>query len=341
MRKIGTFAPLYSDMIITRTPFRISFVGGGSDLPSYYHRKAGAVLSTSIDKYMYLSTHRFFEKNRLRVKYSRTETVQSPEELQHPILRVVLERFNIRGGIEISSIADVPSGTGMGSSSSFTVGLLQNIHEYVGLEYSAASLAEMACDIEIRELGEPIGKQDQYAAACGGLNIIRFMPDERVEIEPLILQDTCLHELQDNLMMFYTGVQRSASSILKEQNDNTIQKSDKFEILGQMVSLVDDLKSTLETGRLDDFGRILHENWILKQQMASSVSSNMIDKAYQTALENGALGGKLLGAGGGGFLLFYVKPGYKEKLRRALHTLEEFDMHFENEGTKVIYYGNE
>jgi D-glycero-alpha-D-manno-heptose-7-phosphate kinase len=328
-------------MIITRTPFRISFVGGGSDLPSYYHKSPGAVLSTTINRYMYLSTHRFFEKNRLRVKYSRTETVNAPEELEHPILKAVLQRFNIRGGIEISSIADVPSGTGMGSSSSFTVGLLQNIHEYLGLAYTHEGLAEMACDIEIRELGEPIGKQDQYAAACGGLNVIRFQPDESVRIESVRVDSECMQELQDNLMMFYTGVQRSASSILKEQNINTLEKVDKFEILTKMVSLVDDLQTTLVGGHLDDFGRILHENWILKQQMASSVSNSLIDDAYQTALQNGALGGKLLGAGGGGFLLFYVQPGHKEKLRKALHTFEEFDMRFENEGTKVIYYGNE
>ena len=296
-------------MIITRTPFRISFVGGGSDLESFYAQFPGAVLSTSINKYMYISSHKYFESDKIRVKYSQTETVTHADELQHPILRSALKQFNIERGIEISSIADVPSGTGMGSSSSFTVGLLHNLYTWNGQFASKEILADNACDIEINQLHEPIGKQDQYAAAYGGLNIIRFNTNGTVRVEPIHLKKHTYETLEDNLIMFYYGNQRSASSILAEQKQNTSQ-ADKQKSLIQMVQLVDDLKDCLYADNLNQFGRILHENWLLKKELASQISNKEIDDIYEIALRNGALGGKLLGAGGGGFLLFYCE---KEK----------------------------
>jgi D-glycero-alpha-D-manno-heptose-7-phosphate kinase len=323
-------------MIIAQTPFRVSFVGGGSDMAAFYERSEGAVLSTTIDKYMYISSHRFFEADKIRAKYSETETVSNPSELKHPIIRTILEKFNIQGGLEISSIADVPAGTGMGSSSSFTVSLLHNLYAHIGQFPSKEQLAAEACDIEINILGEPIGKQDQYAAAYGGFNIFRFRKDGTVGVEPISMEAEVYKTLQDNLVMYYTGVQRSASAILAEQK-KSIGEEDKFQQLKSMTLLVDDLRDCLYSGNTDDFGRILHENWILKQQLTGSISNSFINEAYQAALDHGALGGKLLGAGGGGFLLFYCPKAKQEKLNQALKNLRYFDFDFENEGSKLIY----
>lgn len=322
-------------MIITRTPFRISFVGGGSDLEAFYSKSPGAVLSTSINQYMYISSHKFFDRDKIRVKYSQTETVDHASDLQHPILRTILSKFNLTG-IEVSSIADVPSGTGMGSSSSFTVGVLHNIYTVLGIDVSKEQLAQEACEIEIDILKEPIGKQDQYAAAYGGLNIFRFNSDGTVTTEPIKLQSESLLALEKNLVMFYIGNQRKASDILAEQKKNTGEE-DKFKTLQQMVRLVDELKSCLLQGTIDEMGKILHENWLLKQQLASAISNPEINHIYQTALENGATGGKLLGAGGGGFMLFYCKPEHQTRLKKALQKLQPFDFAFEQEGSKVIY----
>lgn len=322
-------------MIITRTPFRISFVGGGSDLEAFYSKSTGAVLSTTINQYMYISSHKFFDRDKIRVKYSQTETVNHPSELQHPILRTILSKFQL-SGIEVSSIADVPSGTGMGSSSSFTVGVLHNIYTVLGLEVSKEQLAKEACEIEIDILKEPIGKQDQYAAAYGGLNIFRFYSDGTVKTEPLNIDSETLKVLNQNLIMFYIGNQRKASDILAEQKKNT-SSDEKFKALQQMVALVDELKTSLEKGTIDNMGHILHENWMLKQQLASSITNPEINEIYQTGLENGAIGGKLLGAGGGGFMLFYCKPDMTSTLHKALCKLRPFEFSFEQEGSKVIY----
>jgi D-glycero-alpha-D-manno-heptose-7-phosphate kinase len=327
-------------MIITRTPFRISFVGGGSDMEPFYARHPGAVLSTSIDKYMYISSHRFFFQGQLRVKYSETETVNHIDELKHPLLRESMRKVGVTSGIEISSIADIPSGTGMGSSSSFTVGLLHCLHavkrEYVTHE----QLAREACEIEIDILGEPIGKQDQYAAAFGGLNIIHFHPNGEVRVEPLFVKNDVYRELQENLLMFYVGNQRKASDILAEQKRNA-SREEKFDILRSMVMLVSDLRNCLYSGHLDDFGKILHENWILKQKLASQITNNEIDQIYQAGIRGGARGGKLLGAGGGGFMLFYCDKANQQRLIEELKPLETFDFDFEREGSKLIYFADE
>lgn len=327
-------------MIITRTPFRVSFIGGGSDMPDFYSKHLGAVLSTTINRYMYISTHRFFEPDKIRVKYSKTETVNDVSDLQHPILREVLKRFGIAGGLEVSSIADVPSGTGLGSSSSFTVGLLHNLNLIKNRIVSKEGLASEACHVEIDLLNEPIGKQDQYAAAFGGLNIFKFKANGEVMVEPMLLPKEVIDRLEKNLLMFYTGDQRSASNILSEQKRN-IQESRKLESIQKMVALVNEAKEVIYSGELDDFGRILHENWLLKKGLASGISNPLINDAYDAALRAGALGGKLLGAGGGGFLLFYCPLHAQAKVVDALKALRKFDFQFEHEGSKLIHYSDE
>lgn len=289
---------------------------------------------------MYISSHKFFEEDKIRVKYSKTETVSNTDELQHPILKTALKKFDVKGGLEFSSIADVPAGTGLGSSSAFTVGLLHNLHLIKNNIVTKSQLAEEACHIEIDLLKEPIGKQDQYATACGGLNVIEFHASGEVRIEPLALDKELYTSFQDNLLMFYTGAQRSASNILAEQKKNTSQE-EKLNSLKSMVKLVYDTKSSLLSGRIDDVGKILHENWILKKQLASGISNPTIDAAYETALKNGALGGKLLGAGGGGFLLFYCPRNLQDKLIAALKPLRQFDFKFEDEGSKLIHISDE
>ncbi len=326
-------------MIITKTPFRISFVGGGSDLEAFYSQSPGAVLSTSINQYMYISSHKFFEEDKIRTKYSQTETVNSLKELKHPILRTALEKFGITGGIEISSISDIPGGTGMGSSSSFTVGLLHNLHVTKSSFASKEMLASEACEIEIDILKEPIGKQDQYAAAYGGLNVIEFHKNGLVSVDPLYLAQDTYNALQDNLCLYYIGNQRSASSILSEQKKNTAQ-ADKFTTLQNMVKLVYELRDVLMKGNLDEFGKLMHENWMMKQQLASGISNPLINELYDVALKNGAIGGKLLGAGGGGFMLFYCPKEKQAKLDEALKQVRRFQFKFEQEGSKLIHYGN-
>jgi D-glycero-alpha-D-manno-heptose-7-phosphate kinase len=327
-------------MIITKTPFRISFVGGGSDLEAFYARSKGAVLSTSINKYMYISSHAFFEPEKLRVKYSQTETVSSVSDLKHPILRTAFDMFGIKGGLEVSSIADLPSGTGMGSSSSFTVGLLHNLHAQTHKYASKHQLAAEACELEIERLKEPIGKQDQYAAAFGGLNVIEFHSNGEVSVDPVYLSPDIYDKLESSLCLYYIGNQRSASSILSEQRKNT-GSEDKFRMLQNMVALVYELREALMKGNLEDFGRLMHENWKMKQELASGISNPLIGELYETALKNGATGGKLLGAGGGGFMLFYCPPEKQAGLDEALKKVRRFPFKFEQEGSKLIHYDHE
>ena len=327
-------------MIITRTPFRISFVGGGSDMEGFYKYSQGAVLSTTINKFMYIYSHNFFDEDKIRVKYSQTETVTDVNKLKHPILREVIKKFKIRGALEISSNADVPAGTGLGSSSSFTVGLLHNLYTVFGKFITKEQLARESCDIEINKLKEPIGKQDQYAAAFGGLNLIRFNSSGKVNVEPLHLKKKTYVALQKNLLMFYTGSQRKTASILLEQKNNLNSKG-KFEILKKMVELVWELHDSLYNGDLNKFGTILHKNWLLKQQLASKISNPVINDLYDKALKNGAIGGKLLGAGGGGFLLLYCDQNKQKALKKAMYPLRELKSNLENEGSKLVYVGDE
>ena len=324
-------------MIITRTPFRVSFCGGGSDLRSFYEKYEGCVLSTTINKYMYISIHPYFEENKIALKYSKTEIVDSIDAIEHRIFKEALRQYNVTG-VELTSTADIPSGTGLGSSSSFTVGLINVLNAYTGKYASKGEIAENACDIEINRLGAPIGKQDQYAAAFGGLNFIRFLSNGETVVEPVLVKKNTLSQLEENLMMFYTGQLHDANKILAEQKFN-MKKIDKTDSLRTMCGLARDLKKSLENQDLDAFGEILHENWILKKQLASGISNLAIDEAYDKAIRNGARGGKLLGAGGGGFLLFYCEKEKQQQLRNALG-LREFPFRFEHNGTSIVHVGD-
>lgn len=325
-------------MIITRTPFRVSFAGGGSDLPSFYHRHEGCVVSTSIDKYMYVVIHPTFNRDETIIKYNKTEIVKNCREIQHPIARQLLLDHKT-SGVEIVSTADIPSGTGLSTSSAYTVGLIHAIYAYQGKLCSQERIAREACELEIDKLGESIGKQDQYGTAIGGLKFIRFLQNDTVEVEPLVLRRELQKKLDGNLLLFYTGITHSANEILKEQNANVISAEDKFNNLVRMTELAYELRNTLVEGDLDRFGQILNENWQLKRKLASKVTNSAVDKYYDIALASGALGGKLLGAGGGGFLLFYCPKEKQPRLRSALSDLVELPFHMEQSGTKVIYVG--
>ncbi len=325
-------------MIITRTPFRVSFVGGGSDLASFYHRHEGCVLSTTINKYMYVVIHPTFNRDETIVKYNKTEIVRNCREIQHPIARQLLLDHKI-DGVEIVSTADIPSGTGLSTSSAYTVGLIHALYAYQGKYCSQERIAREACETEIDKLGEPIGKQDQYGTALGGLKFIRFREDDSVEVEPLMLRSSLREALDENLLLFYTGMTHSAGEILREQSANVTSAEDKFRNLVKMTELAYELREVLIKENLDRFGEILHENWQLKRQLAGKVSNSIIDKYYDLALSNGALGGKLLGAGGGGFLLFYCPKENQPRLRSALYDLVELPFRMEQSGTKVIYIG--
>lgn len=323
-------------MIGTCTPFRISFVGGGSDMRSFYSRHPGAVVSTTINKYMYIFIHPFFD-NRIQIKYSKTELVDSIDKIEHPIVRMALKEFNMNG-IDINSIADIPAGTGLGSSCSFTVGLLYALYSYLSRFASKELLAHKACEIEIDMLKEPIGKQDQYAVAFGGLNFITFHPNEEVTVEPIVMQAEKLKRLKENLMMFYLGKHRSTRDILNEQKQNIENNKDNFDTLIRMTTLAQELRRTLSEGTVDDMGLILDENWQLKKRLSSKITSLEIDEYYTKAKKAGATGGKLLGAGGGGFMLFYCSREKQDSVRKALCDLREFSFTFENNGTHLFSY---
>jgi hypothetical protein len=324
-------------MIITKTPFRVSFCGGGSDMANFYEKYGGCVLSTSINKYCYISIHPYFNENQTLLKYSENELVDDISRIKHRIFKQVLGDMNIHG-VEITSTADIPGGTGLGSSSTFTVGLLNTLNCYNGKFVSKNKLASLACEVEIEKLGNPIGKQDQYGAALGGLNFIKFNQDGSVSHEPIMMDGKVYKQLQKNLLMFYTGTTRSANTILAEQTKN-ITVDDKAKNLLKMCDLARDMKSALESNDISSFGRILDEGWQLKKELASGIANPAIDEAYDIAMKNGALGGKLLGAGGGGFLLFYCEEEKQEQLKKAIG-LRELEFTFERDGTSVIYIGD-
>ena len=322
-------------MIIARTPLRISFAGGGSDLPSFYRHEQGAVLSTSIDKYVYIAIHEYFHRNQTLLKYSKTELVKSYDEIQHPLFKECLSMMGI-SGVDISSMADVPAGTGLGSSSTFTVCLMNALHAYKREYVSPEYLASTACDIEINRLGDPIGKQDHYAAAYGGLNFITFNKDESVSVEKIIMDPIAKKQLDENLIMIFTGETRSASKILKDQSKE-MSNVDKRLVVKKMVDMAYDLKDVLQNNNIDDFGRILHEGWLLKQSISAGISNETINTLYNKGLEAGALGGKLLGAGGSGFILFYCPKEKQEAFRKEMASYQELPFKFDNSGSKIIY----
>ncbi len=324
-------------MIITRTPFRISFAGGGSDLANYYEKFGGAVLSTAIDKYVYLSMHPYFFKDGYFLKYKEVEDVHSVDEIKHRIIREVFKLYNIKG-VDFNSSADIPSGTGLASSSAFTTGLITLCNAYNETYLSKEEVAEQACHVEIDLLKEPIGKQDQYACACGGLNFIEFEKNGHVNIEKVFLTTDGYKRLENNLMMFYTGQTRAAGDILKEQKKNTTDDIAKINNLHKMVQLAKDLKHELLHNNIDAMGEILHQGWMYKKELAGSISNEFINHYYDLAMKSGASGGKLLGAGGGGFLLFYVKEENHQRLRYALKDLKELPFKFDNKGSTIIHY---
>ncbi len=274
-------------MIITKTPFRVSLCGGGSDIADFYRENGGCVLSTTINRYMYIMVHPYFESDAISLKYSENEIVKSVDDIKHSIFKCVLKDMDIKG-VEITSTADVPSGTGLGSSSSFTVGLLHTLYSYKGKFVSKACLAEEACKVEIEKLEAPIGKQDQYAAAFGGMNFITFRPDDTVSVEPIITSNATISCLEDNLVMYYTGITHNANKILSEQKSN-ISKSDKKSNLIQMCKLAHDMKKPIEENSIDNIGQILHESWMKKRELAGSISNVAIDEMYECAMKNGAI----------------------------------------------------
>jgi D-glycero-alpha-D-manno-heptose-7-phosphate kinase len=324
-------------MIISRTPLRISFVGGGSDLPVYYRRFGGAVISSSINMFVYITVNRKFD-DRLRVSYSRTEIVDCAAQVEHPIVRTVLQRTALAGGLEITSIADIPSsGTGLGSSSAFTVGLLNAINAHCGIFSGRKELAEAACEVEIDELHEPIGKQDQFASALGGFNYMRFNPDDTVDFQPFTHMRSTLARLESSLLMFYLGQRDVASVVLSQQRENLETDKSRQDTMRRMVELAECMRKDLEANNIDSFGEILHESWMLKCTMAKGITNAAIDDIYRRARKAGALGGKVLGAGGGGFFLLLAPPERHARLVAALRDLRPIDFRFEALGSTIVF----
>lgn len=325
-------------MIIVRAPFRVSFCGGGSDIPSFYEKYGGCVLSTTIRKYMYLTLHSYFHRDRICLKYSKTEEVTDCQLIEHKYFRQCLLDFHVNG-VEIASMADIPAGTGLGSSSSFTVALLHLLHTYRGEYVSKYKLAKDACEIEIEKLGEPIGKQDQFAAAFGGLKYYEFQPSGFVDVEPVVMKPESYRKLEKNILMFYIGGTHSASEILVEQGRNISPTgaTDKIEAQKQMCIMARELKGRLQENDVDAMGELLHKNWELKKTLANGISNPLIDATYSRALDAGATGGKLLGAGGAGFMIFYVPEGKQAEVREALAGLREMDFEMDNSGASIVH----
>lgn len=325
-------------MIISKTPCRLSFAGGGSDIKSYYREYGGAVVSVTIDKYVYLTLQQKFDHH-IRIGYSRTEEVERVDQIQHPIVRHCLKMLGPQQGIEITSHADIPSrGSGLGSSSSFTVGLLNGLYAYQGRHASPQGLAEQACHVEIDLCGDPIGKQDQFAAAFGDLRMYHFYPDGSVNVEPLICRLETREKLQRNLLMFYTGITRSAGEILREQTQVLGEQRSAIEKMHRIVQHAHDVRHEIESGNADGVGELLHESWLLKRSLTNGISNAAIDGWYEAARSAGAVGGKILGAGGGGFLLLYVPCERQAAVKQALSQLRQIPFRFEREGSKIIFY---
>lgn len=324
-------------MIISRTPLRMSFAGGGSDFPVFYRKFGGAVVSTAINQFVYITVNRKFDE-KIRVSYSRTEEARSVARVKHPLVREAMKLLGIEGGIEITSVADIPGkGSGLGSSSSFTVGLLHALHAYAERYASAEQLAREACEIEIGRCGEPIGKQDQYAAAFGGLNYIQFHPDDSVSVDPILCKRETLRQIQEQTLVFYTGITRSASSILQHQQSAVASEKKKQKVMHRIVELAQQLKRELQANRVAAFGEILHEGWLLKRSLTSGISNHQIDDWYEAARKAGATGGKLLGAGAGGFLMFAAPRERHDGIAKALGSLRRVDFRFEPQGSRIIF----
>jgi D-glycero-alpha-D-manno-heptose-7-phosphate kinase len=323
-------------MIISRTPLRVSLAGGGSDLEEYYKTGCGAVVSTAIDKYIYITVNKKFD-DMIRVSYSKTELVDNVDDLEHNVIRESLKLLEIDKKIEVVYMGDIPLGTagvGLGSSSGLAVGVMNALYAFKGLHASAQRLANDACKIEIDILGHPMGKQDQYISAYGGFNYIQFNKDGTVFVDPIICKTETKTLLHNKLMLFYTGLVRISSTILGEQKNKT---SMNLGVLDKMVDLARELRDQLVCNKIDEIGNILHEGWLLKKKLANGISTPQIDEYYEKARKAGASGGKILGAGAGGFLLLYCDEKYQPKVREALKDLKESPFKFEPQGSKIIY----
>jgi D-glycero-alpha-D-manno-heptose-7-phosphate kinase len=326
-------------MLITRSPLRISLGGGGTDLPSFYRRRSGFVISAAINKYMFIGINRTFTDDYL-LKYSGLERVRSVDAIEHSIIREVLRRHRLGPGLEIVSMADIPSGTGLGSSGSFTVGLLRAIYAFKREHVTAMSLAEEAAHIEIDVLGEPVGKQDQYIAAFGGLTCFEFHPDDRVTVTPLAIPQQTLHELEERLLLFFTGYARPASAILSDQRERTEQQdAAMLENLEATKELGQRIRVALESGEPQEFGRLMHEHWERKRSRSVGMSNGSIDRWYELGLQSGATGGKLVGAGTGGFIMFYAEDPTTLRAAMASEGLHETRFAFDLDGSSILSRG--
>jgi D-glycero-alpha-D-manno-heptose-7-phosphate kinase len=325
-------------MIISQTPYRVSFAGGGTDLPAFYEQEYGAVFSVTLQKHMYVTVGPRFEKT-TRVAYSQVEIADQIKDIEHTIVREALRTTGLGPHLEITTVGDVPSGTGMGSSSSLAVGLLNALYASKGMVTSRERLAEQSCDIEIDVLKKPIGRQDQYAAAFGGFNYIQFNPDHSVQVEPVPCRRETLEELESRVLLMYTEKQRSADGILQKQSDGT---ADKMSVLRAMRDLAGEMRTVLSgQGDLDEFARLLHEGWKLKRSLGFGIATSDIDDWYDAAMKAGAQGGKLLGAGGGGFVCLLAPPERHEAIREALGRPRELEFKVDHRGSRIIFISNQ
>ena len=323
-------------MLITRTPLRISIGGGGTDLPSYYERFGGFLISAAIDKYVYISINRTFTDDYF-LKYSALERVQRIDEIEHPIIRESLQLHPVGPGIEVVSVADIPAGTGLGSSGAFTVGLLRALHAFKREHASAQRVAEEACHIEIDLLDRPVGKQDQYIAAFGGLTCFEFERDGQVHVSPLRISEAAMQDLEEHLLMFFTGYSREADALLTEQKEQSTRgDSAMLENLHFVKEIGHSIRSALEAGDTAEFGRLMHEHWVHKTKRSSRMSNQRIDRWYAAGMASGATGGKLVGAGGGGFLLFYTRDRLALREAMVREGLKEVRFTFDHDGSQVI-----
>jgi D-glycero-alpha-D-manno-heptose-7-phosphate kinase len=321
-------------MIIAQTPLRVSFFGGGTDFPSFYLSEGGAVLTSAIDKYIFVMIKKRFDQ-KLRIGYTRTEMVDSVNEIEHELIREAFRKTGICCGVEVTTMGDIPaSGSGLGSSSAVTVGSLHSMYTYLNEIVPAERLAREACEIELDILGKPIGVQDQYISSLGGFRFIEFSTNGKIESEKINLDPPLRKRLNESLLLFFTGVTRRADTILDEQKRNINHKG---EILREMKSMAYSARDELQKGNLDAIGKLLHESWLLKKQLASQISNDTIDGIYRMAQKAGAIGGKITGAGGGGFLLLYCPFDKRENVRAAMNPLQELPIQLENSGSKIIF----
>jgi D-glycero-alpha-D-manno-heptose-7-phosphate kinase len=321
-------------LIIVQTPLRISFFGGGTDFPSFFMEEGGCVLTSAIDKYIYVAVKERFD-SKLRIGYTQTEMVDNIDQIQHELIREALRTTGIHSGLEITTMGDIPSeGSGLGSSSTVTVGALNALYTYLGEIVSAGKLAREACSIEIDTLKKPIGIQDQYIAAYGNLRFLDFLPDGQVTIEKVPLDTESRRALNDRFLLFFTGVSRRADSVLREQKENI---KDRIPVLREIKQMVYEARKVLTMGDFDSFGLLMHESWKLKKRLAGTITNGTIDDLYALARRSGAIGGKITGAGGGGFLLLYVPYERQAAVRNALCDLQELPFRLESDGTKVIF----